>query len=273
MLGEKYLDFKILVLICELTDNQQRLDEYMNRFGNEGFSEFVYSWYMQENKQAKLINRCRKFAKTPNNQALSEFLMDHPSLSWMKNVFDQNFGIAAETLNNLALSETESVRRKKTMLSLGKLAKLACVNVDDDFVNGINKNLELIEIQEEIPDYVLDGFGYDTVKPSVISPKNLIYLYISPDYRDSSELEFKKALDLLQYITEDELKTDLRLKIWRMAILKDSWNEKNVDSPQEILQNKMIYKLADLSIMLGNADFIIHHKHNLKKITLFRRRS
>lgn len=225
----------------------------MNRFGNEGFSEFVYSWYMQENKQAKLINRCRKIAKTPNNHTLTRFLSDHPSLSWMKDVFAQNFDEAAKTLNALAVRETESIRRKKTMLSLSKLSKLAASNEQDrdEFVIGINKDLELIEFQEELPDYVLESYGYDTVKPAVISPKNLIHLYVCSEYRDSTELDFKKALDLLQYVNEDELRTNLKLKIWRMAILKDNWHEKNVDSPLEVLQGKMFYKLADLAIMLG----------------------
>lgn len=31
-LGEKYLDFQTLVIICDKTDNQQRLDEYIERF-------------------------------------------------------------------------------------------------------------------------------------------------------------------------------------------------------------------------------------------------
>ncbi|GJQ78399.1 putative nuclear pore complex protein [Trypoxylus dichotomus] len=252
VLGEKYLDFKILVIICESTDNQQRLDEYMDRFSNEGFSKFVYGWYMQENKQAKLINRCRKIANA-SNKTLYKFLSEHPSLSWMKDVFNKNFDGAAETLNDLALHETESVGRKKTMLSLSKLAKLAASNgpTRDDFIDETNRNLELIEFQEEIPDYVLEEFGYDTVKPAVISPIKLIHLYICPEYRDSTELEFKKALDLIRYITDYELKTNLKLKIWRMAILKDSWNEKNVDSPLDVLQNKVFYKLADLAIMLG----------------------
>ncbi|KRT80940.1 hypothetical protein AMK59_5694, partial [Oryctes borbonicus] len=154
LLGEKYLDFKILVIICESTDNQQRLDEYMDRFNNEGFSKFVYEWYMQENKQAKLVNRCRKFNKT-SNRTLYTFLSEHPFLSWMKDVFNQNFDGAAETLNDLALHETESVRRKKTMLSLSKLAKLAASDErnQDKFVDSVNRDLELIEFQEEVPDY------------------------------------------------------------------------------------------------------------------------
>lgn len=270
LLAEKYLDFRILVTVCEITDNQQRLDDYMNRFSNEGFSEFVYSWYMQENKQAKLISRCRKFTKTANNQTLSRFLSDHPSLSWMKDIFSQNFEMAAETLNDLALRETDSVRRRKTMLSLSKLSKLAASNdqEQDRLINGINRDLELIEFQEELPDYVLEVFGYNTLKPSVIPVKNLIHLYICPEYSDNTELEFKKALDLLQYVHEDQLKTNLKLTIWRTAILKDTWNEKNVDSPLEVLQNKMFYKLADLAVMLGKKELREENSFPIKVLLL-----
>lgn len=143
------MDFKILVITCESTNNQQRLDEYMDRFSNEGFSEYVFNWYMQENKQAKLINHCRTATKTQRNQSLSDFLTDHPSLAWMKTVFDQNYDATADILNDLAMREVESVRRRKTILSLCKLAKL--INSDgqerNNYIDRINKSLELIEYQ------------------------------------------------------------------------------------------------------------------------------
>lgn len=98
LLAEKYLDFETLVIVCEKTDNQARLDEYMDRFSNNGFSEYVYNWFIKENKQGKLIDKYRKVGKTKHLQKLSNFLSDHPSLYWMQQIFDHKFTLAASTL-------------------------------------------------------------------------------------------------------------------------------------------------------------------------------
>lgn len=57
MLAEKYLDFEILMRICEATNNEDRINEYMRRFKDTDFAEFVYNWYMREGKQSKLLIR------------------------------------------------------------------------------------------------------------------------------------------------------------------------------------------------------------------------
>lgn len=121
----------------------------------------------------------------------------------------------------------------------------------DTYVDNINASLDLITFQEDVPDYVLQQFGYDTLRPRVISPKELIHLYICKEYSDAGELEFKKALDILTFINEEDLKEELNLKIWRNAILRDSWNFKNLDSPMEVLQTTLFFKLIDLSMILG----------------------
>lgn len=253
VLAEKYLDFEALTVICESTDNQNRLDEYMDRFSNDGFPEFVYSWYLQENKQGKLIDKCRRLGKSKNMQKLSGFLSGHPSLSWLQYVYEKKFSLASDVLQNLAAEETESLLRQKTMLSLAKLSKLASPVVveNDPIVENINLQLELVASQEELPDYVLEQYGYNIFKPCVIPPKDLIGLYICHEYKDAGEVEFKKALELLRYINNEELREELHLKIWRSAILRDSWNLGNVDSPLEILHHTLFFKLVDLALVLG----------------------
>ncbi|KAL3285649.1 hypothetical protein HHI36_000181 [Cryptolaemus montrouzieri] len=251
-LVEKFLDFDSLILICEATDNQHRLEEYMSRFHNEGFSEHVYNWYLKENKQAKLLDRCRKLSNK-NSQKLTGFLGQHPSLLWMQQIFDNNFAQAALTLTSLSENERDSITKQKTMFSFAKLAKLAAPNARDTepFIEKINSRLDLITYQEEIPDYVLEQFGYNTVNPSVLSPKEMINLYICEEYNDSSEFEFKKAFDLLNYIDDEEMKEELFLKIWRQALLKNTWHFGNLDAPLEILQNTLFFRVADIVISMG----------------------
>ncbi|KAF5280860.1 hypothetical protein FQR65_LT03009 [Abscondita terminalis] len=252
LLAEKYLDFETLIMICELSHNQQKLLIYFDRFKSQGFSEFVYKWYLQENQPGKLIDLCKTFFKTENNQQLNTFLADHPSLLWIQNIYEDKFSSAANVLRDLALKEKELVVRQKTMYSLSKLAKLASDERDtNDYVDFIDAQLELISFQEEIPDYVLQSYGYDTVNIKVISPKDLIHLYTCVEYKESGDIEFKKALDLLHYIHDDEVRNELHLHIWKAAILRDSWLEGNLDSPMEVLKNTLFFKIAYLAHDLG----------------------
>ncbi|EFA05993.1 Nuclear pore complex protein Nup133-like Protein [Tribolium castaneum] len=249
-LAEKYLDFETLMILCEATNNQRRLDDYLERFSNEGFSEFVYNWFLKENKQGKLIDMCKHVGKSKNIQKLTNFLSGHPSLSWMQEIFDKKYNQAANSLQTLALNETESVTRQKTMLSLCKLAKLAAGTGSEEALRSVDSRLDLIAYQEDIPDYVLQQFGYDTINIRVIPPKDLINLYICKEYTEAAELEFKKALDLLNFIDDEELRQEMSLKIWRYALLRDAWQHQNLDSPMEILQHKLFFKLVDLAMDL-----------------------
>ncbi|CAG9859414.1 unnamed protein product [Phyllotreta striolata] len=253
LLAEKYLDFETLLIICEATNNQSRLDEYMDRFIDEGFSEYVYNWFIKENKQGKLIDMYRKTNKTKNLQKLSNFLSARPSMCWMQQVFDRKFSLAALTLYNFAQVEKESLTRQKTVLSLSKLSKLAGITTSDteNFVENVNSRLDLINYQEELPDYVLQQFGYETVRPRVIEPHDLISLHVCEEYSDATELEFKKALDILNFVDDEDLKEKLHLKIWRKAILRDSWNFTNLDSPLEVLNMTLFFKIVDLLLDIG----------------------
>lgn len=207
---------------------------------------------MRENKQDILIRRSRKILKNKNSQKLNSFLSNHPNLSWMQNIFEKKFDKVANTLKDLADVERDSVTRQKTMLSLCKLAKLAGNSAnEDEFVDNINFRLELVTFQEDLPDYLLEQFGYDKNNPSVISPKDLISLYCCTKYSDATEMEFKKAIDLLEYIQDIETKNEMKLHVWTNAILRDKWSDKNLDSPIEVLKSKMFFKVADLAYSLG----------------------
>lgn len=168
----------------------------------------------------------------------------------------------------IATAETESLTRQKTIFSLSKLAKLAGPDTEDveTYVDNINASLDLITFQEDLPDYVLQQFGYDTLRPRVLTPKELINLYICHEYSDATELEFKKALDILTFVNEEELREELHLKIWRSAILRDSWNFTNLDSPLEVLQVTLFFKLIELSMVLGKYFFLL--KYNFPHIAI-----
>lgn len=107
-LAEKYFDFQTLVIICDRTENQQRLDEYIERFKSQNFSQFAISWHMKQNKQGDLFGRFK------NNQVeLAKFLNNHPSLAWIQLIFNGQMSKASNVLLELAQNEVELVARKR----------------------------------------------------------------------------------------------------------------------------------------------------------------
>lgn len=168
-LGEKYFDFQILVVLCDRTQNQSRLDDYILRFKDKNFSQYAIQWHIVKEKKADLFERFKG-----NQSELSKFLINHPSLAWVQNVFNGNYRKASETLFDLAISEREYVSRKKTILSLSKLAALASEGDMSQLIEEININLGVISHQEQLSETVLRDFGYDMINPKVMSPEEII---------------------------------------------------------------------------------------------------
>lgn len=158
-----------MVLICDRTKNQTRLDEYIDRFKENDFSQFAINWHLQQNKRGDLFERFKR-----NQSDLSRFLGDHPSLAWVQAVFNGDLLKAGNILFELAQNETELVARKKTMLSLAKLSCLAADGDLADQIDQINSELLLIEYQSHISTRLLSVFGYDTDNPKVMKAEEII---------------------------------------------------------------------------------------------------
>lgn len=107
-MAEKYLDFQSLVLLCDLTNNQERLDSYIKKYEEYDFSQFAINWHLRQNRQGEVFQRFKG-----NQAALSQFMRDHPTLGWIQLVFNGDFERASKILFQLAQSETEFVQRKK----------------------------------------------------------------------------------------------------------------------------------------------------------------
>lgn len=168
-LAEKYLDFKTLVIICDQTKNQTRLDEYIERYRDQDFSQFAINWHLQQNKRGDLFERFKR-----NQSELTRFLGDHPSLAWIQTVFNGDLSRAARILLQLSKSETELVSRKKTMLSLSKLTSLAADEDLSNQIDAINGELQLIQYQLMVPNRMLQIFGYTPDNQKVLKPEEII---------------------------------------------------------------------------------------------------
>ncbi|OXU23558.1 hypothetical protein TSAR_013208 [Trichomalopsis sarcophagae] len=250
MLAEKYCDFVSLIQICELTNNKSRLDLYMERFASQDFAGFLFSWYVKDGRQGQLVERCRRGGAAE----LTQKLLQHPILSWVQAALSGGYEVAGKTLYSLALEEQELVTRKKSMLSLAKLAYLASGEPAEKLREGIGKidsELNLIAHQEDVPVHVLEIYGYDVEKLRVLNPSELINLYTCAESQISNEYDFKKALDLLEYIPEEDEKTSLKLRIWARAARCDKWDTVS-KNPEQQIQETTFFKLMDLVHLMGN---------------------
>lgn len=189
-LAEKYLDFQSLVLICDETEDKDRLDEYTRKYEEYDFSQYAINWHLRQNRHAEVFERFKG-----NQTALAQFMRDHPSLGWIQLMFNGDFERAAKVLFDLAQCETEFVARKKSMLSLAKLAALAVASDMSAHVEKINQELTVIEYQSHLGHDVLQNFGFDATDQRVLKPEEIINVCIMP------KLVLETYNDDLPYLT------------------------------------------------------------------------
>jgi nuclear pore complex protein Nup133 len=135
------------------------------------------------------------------------------------------------------------------MLSLSKLSAFAAEMDMSQQVEEINRELHLVEHQSQIDSDILTALGFDINNLRVLQPEEMIELYISDEYTTATEVEFRKALELLPYI-EDAL--EYRNKIWCAAIKRDNWLNVNMDAPLDKINETLFYKLVELCFMLDS---------------------
>uniref|UniRef100_T1J954 Nucleoporin Nup133/Nup155-like C-terminal domain-containing protein n=1 Tax=Strigamia maritima TaxID=126957 RepID=T1J954_STRMM len=252
VLAEKYCDFGILIQLCELTNNQERLQRYMNQFADKNFSEYVFKWYLKEGKRGKLLTQ-----PVTQHVELENFLKQHRNLSWLHNIKIRKYTDAQETLQELALNEKDNLAKKKTLLSLSKLTTLVSdqdKKLKDIKIAALNREQELILHQENLPSVVVENFGYDSDNMKVMTPKELIELYICDGNANSNEYDFKKALDLLQFIDKNLSSAGieaLKVQIWCAAILKDRWYDLDMNKPLDSCEQTIFFKIVDLILFEG----------------------
>uniref|UniRef100_A0A671Q980 Nuclear pore complex protein Nup133 n=1 Tax=Sinocyclocheilus anshuiensis TaxID=1608454 RepID=A0A671Q980_9TELE len=258
-LAEKYCDFDILVQLCERTDNQSRLQQYMVKFADQNFADFLFRWYMEKGKRGKLLSQ-----PIATHQQLASFLQAHDHLSWLHDIHVQDYQRAHRTLYSQANMETRYFSKKKTLLALSKLTALA-----SDMPEAVHRekwefmlNLWLEQErfllhQETLPKQLLDEKQLNPDSMPLLSPRNLINLYICDENRGANEYDFKKALDLLEYLEEeDRVDLDaLKREIFSKALKKDwkeSWSSSDDnDDPLEAARDSTFVKILQKLIQEG----------------------
>nr|XP_057931322.1 nuclear pore complex protein Nup133 isoform X2 [Doryrhamphus excisus] len=243
-LAEKYCDFDILVQMCELTDNQSRLQHYMSKFAHQNFADFLFRWYMEKGKRGKLLSQ-----PVAQHQQLAGFLQAHQHLSWLHDIHVHDYQSAHGTLSKQASMETRYFAKKKTLLALSKLAALASNLPDDELgkqVEDVVEQERFLLHQETLPRQLLEDKQQNPDTMPLLSAYNLIQLYICDDNRRANEYDFKKALDLLEYIDqEDDLDIDaLKCDIFGKVLRRDDWSSSDAnDDPLEAAKDSIFVKI------------------------------
>ncbi|KAM4041959.1 nuclear pore complex protein Nup133 isoform 2-T2 [Anomaloglossus baeobatrachus] len=246
-LAEKFCDFDVLVQICELTDNQNRLQRYMAQFADQNFSDFLFRWYLEKGKRGKLLSQ-----PVSQHGQLASFLQAHEHLSWLHEINSQDFEKAHQTLQTLANMESRYFCKKKTLLGLSKLTALASDFQEDllqDKIEEISNQERFLLYQEMLPKQLLEDKKLELNVLPVFSPIKLVELYISEENRRANEYDFKKALDFLEYINEEEEVEieDLKLHILCKAIKRDTWSTLDgKDDPIEAAKDSIFVKVLQL---------------------------
>ncbi|GLD68181.1 nuclear pore complex protein Nup133 [Lates japonicus] len=243
-LAEKYCDFDILVQMCEQTDNQSRLQHYMAKFADQNFADFLFRWYMEKGKRGKLLSQ-----PAAQHQQLASFLQSHQHLSWLHHIHVHNYHSAHRTLCSQANTETRYFVKKKTLLALSKLTALASDLPEDEVnkqVDDIVEQERFLLHQETLPRQLLEEKQQNPDTMPLLSAHNLIQLYICDDNRGANEYDYKKALDLLEYIDEeDAVDIDaLKCEIFGKALRRDDWSSADGnDNPLEAAKDSIFVKI------------------------------
>uniref|UniRef100_A0A336M2M2 CSON000919 protein n=1 Tax=Culicoides sonorensis TaxID=179676 RepID=A0A336M2M2_CULSO len=243
-LAEKYLDFQALCQIADQTNDEIRLADYNERFKHHNFAQYAINWHLRQNKHSQIFNRFNY-----DNVALSKFFDDHPSIAWIQHIKQEQLKKASVILAALAHNEKELVDRKKTLLSIAKLNAIASDSVLEIDIEAINSELSLIKHQEHLPKELLLSFGFDIKSQKVLTPEEIINLYIY-DEKDATEDDFRKALELLHLVKNPK---ECEIKIWCAAILKDDWEDYDPENIIDKIQNMTFFKLIDLCYVLGGS--------------------
>jgi nuclear pore complex protein Nup133 len=150
----------------------------------------------------------------------------------------------------------------QTLLSLAKLSMLASdvpTEVAEIELRSIEYDLNIILAQEQLPACILESYGFNPQSMRPLTARELIELYIGDDNSESDQVDFKKALDLVEYIaplggnlTDLEAEREaVRLKIWARSVLKDSWLTLNTDEPIEAIKDTVFFKLVEFCYIQG----------------------
>eukprot|EP00040_Diaphanoeca_grandis_P019639 m.103864 g.103864 ORF g.103864 m.103864 type:complete len:1154 (-) comp27522_c0_seq1:60-3521(-) len=247
-LAEKHHDYTTLVDLCERDGRKKELDQYSLKFGNE-FVQAKFQWYVREGKRYKLLDQ-----NDGQQLALGNFLQSHQSLEWLQHIHLSNFNRAHEVLKMLALAKVEpnSVARKRSLLSLGKLALLASDAENEAEMDLLDDELTMLNYQTMIPaESLRDVDQLDVADLVTPLPRDtIIDLLIGNDPRIKSLAvdDCENFVVALKMLSSDLSLTEIDYEERRLVVLAHSiahdaarWLALPDDEPMEAIAETLLF--------------------------------
>lgn len=142
-------------------------------------------------------------------------------------------------------------------------------------LESVEAELALLTHQEQLPAVVLQAYDIDPNTMRVFTAPELIEvchhqskkflcnnyfrhsfflflkMYICDENVLANELDFKKALDLLNFLENPEERESRRLRIWARAILRDAWTQFDTDNVLQSISGTIFFKIIEFSLGTG----------------------
>ncbi|XP_068619405.1 nuclear pore complex protein Nup133 [Battus philenor] len=253
-LAEKFQDFELLVQLCVEDNDMERLHSYIDKYADQGLAEIAFAWLASGPGGRRALLVRQGGARVP--ERLSRWLGAggaaagaggaRAELLALHELGQRRPAAAASALSLLAADPAAPVQRTTTAASLGKLCLLAAETADEETWRALEWRLGLCEQQAALPAALRphhDG--------PLLDPAHMLQLYIDSESKSLTEYDFKKALDLTEFIEDPEEREHLRLQVWCACVQRDEWEELASEAAAEALRGTLLYRLADLVHLMG----------------------
>ncbi|XP_037294139.1 nuclear pore complex protein Nup133 [Manduca sexta] len=260
VLAEKFKDFELLVELCMKNNDMDRLYTYIDKYANEGMAEVAFAWLASRSgAHAAALVRAPSggagaacAAGAGRLRAWLSAAAGRAPLHALHELAARRHASAAHALAELAHNELHSVDRMTTMASIAKLCTLASdENQTSDVMRKIENCLSLSEQHAALPRDIRIHYGLDTEDTRVVPPEELVQMYIESDSKSLTEYDYKKALDLTDFIQDMERRDDLRLRVWCACVRRDEWASSRAGALADQLHDNMFFRLVDLVHVMG----------------------
>uniref|UniRef100_A0A915J2J2 Nucleoporin Nup133/Nup155-like C-terminal domain-containing protein n=1 Tax=Romanomermis culicivorax TaxID=13658 RepID=A0A915J2J2_ROMCU len=247
-LAENFQDFDILIELCKLNNDDLLLERYRTKFADQNFDKAYDHWLLKQKKYDQLLDR--------RPEDLTAFLdaTNRSDLLWISHLVNNDFLKASQCLYEISSDEKESISKKKTLLSIAKLAALSVDENLESHIDTLNKELDLITFQEQAPSSALQSYfhGEEMLKP--MTALEIVDMYtLDPE---ATEVSFLKAVELLancyaqREISEEEF-IDRKIKLWARSVLRDDWTTIiNSDEPLKFSKSTLFSRTMDFLVDL-----------------------
>ena len=125
--------------------------------------------------------------------------------------------------------------------------------VQEQLPTQVRKSQRSAELLTNFYWQVLSQFGFDRESMRVLTPREMIELYVGEENIDADHIDFKKALDLLDFVNLDEEEKEvIWLHIWCRSIMKNTWTDIDKDNPLDSVRDTVFFRLVEFAFMQGN---------------------